>query len=286
VTCRVNLARTAIRRAFEVRSALGLAQHLPACPVDAADRRGAEVWFSDAPSLEGFYFRDVPSRILVPADRPFGRQAFACAHELGHHELGHGTRLDEYLSEGPHDAAVQEEEVAAHLFAGALLMPRAAVEHSFRARGWTVSGAGPAEMFVVAGALGVSYEGLLTHTCVSLNLITRGRADELSKASLSKIRQTFIGADDGERLVVADRNWEGVAVDLSVGESVLLPKGATVDGTTIVHAQTLMSGEHFVARKPGVSRASHAGWSAFVRVQRKHYVGLGITRHLDDPDVE
>lgn len=287
MTSRIAQARSAVRLAFEVRRDLQLEQCHPACPVDAADRRGVEVWYTDAGSLEGFYVRDDPAKILIPADRPFGRQAFACAHELGHHELGHGTRLDEYLAKDASDPSVPAEEYAAHVFASAFLMPRAAVDHALRVRGWEANNIEAEQLYVVACSLGVSFDGLLKHLAWGLRLLTGDRARDLAKTHLPKLRKSFLGLDCPSRLVVADSYWDGIAIDLAVGESALVPLHASVDGACVQHVRSLDSGEWFEAVRPGVGRITHStGWSAFVRVRRRTFVGLGSVRHQDDPDVE
>ena len=85
----------------------------------------------------------------------------------------------------------------------------------------------------------------------------------------------------------ADLHWKAIAIDLAVGDSTLLPEGASIDGVSLHRVQSTGSGEWFLADRPGVCRATHpSGWSAFVRVRRKLFVGLGSIRHLDDPDVE
>jgi len=275
-----------MRRAFDVRRELKIEQYHPVCPMDAADRRGVEVWFSDAGSMEGLYVRDEPARILIPSERPFGRQVFTCAHELGHHELGHGTSLHEYFRENAADTSVPEEEYAAHVFAGAFLMPSAAVEYAFRVRGWSARDAGADKVYVAACALGVSFEALVTHLA-ALKFFSADRAREAARTSLPKLRKSFLGVESSSRLVVADLHWEAIAIDLAAGDTVLVPKHASADGTCVRSLRSLDSGEWWEAARPGVGRVTHpSGWSAFVRVRRQSFVGLGSVRHQDDPDVE
>ena len=282
---RLHIARAATRRAFEVRRELGVDQESPLCPIDAADRRGVEVWFSDADSLEGLYVRDRLPKILLPAGRPLGRQVFACAHELGHHELGHGTRLSEYFGPEFCSENVSDEEYSAHVFAGAFLLPRAAVEASFRIRGWSIPAASFEQVYVVACSLGVSFEGLLTHISGVLHLLSRTRAQELGKTSLAKFRQQMTGAKLSQRLVIVDLQWRDIAVDISVGENVLLPLATTFTNDFLKLIRTSDASEWVQAVRPGVSQVSHeSGWTAFIRVRRDHFVGLGSVRHLDDPD--
>src|SRR5262249_25127638 len=155
-----------------------------------------------------------------------------------HHEMGHGTRLDEYLTEAADESPMQAEEYAANVFAGAFLMPRATVNHAFRLRGWAVDAASPAQVYVVACALGGSYEGLLTHLSVALRLLSRDRAAELARTPLPKLRELFVDGPCSPRLVVADLLWSGIAIDLTVGECALLPSGAGVDGVSVRRVQS------------------------------------------------
>jgi len=231
------------------------------------------------------YVRDKPAKILIPADRPFGRQIFACAHELGHHELGHGTRMSDYLGAEFSDTAMPSEEYGAHVFAGAFLLPRAAVDAAFRVRGWTLDSAKHYELYAVACGLGVSFEGLLTHLSESLRVMATTKAQDLAKTPLSKIREQILGAPCTSRLVVVDLNWHAIAIDMAVGESALLPGGATAEGPVVRHIRSLPSGEWLQATEPGITRVNHpSGWSAFIRVRRNRFVGLGSIRHMDDPD--
>ena len=64
-----------------------------------------------------------PPGIVLNADRSRSSlQRYTCAHELGHHVLGHASHLDE--AEHPSPVIGQRAtELAAQAFAGAFLMP-------------------------------------------------------------------------------------------------------------------------------------------------------------------
>src|SRR5262249_26864115 len=88
-------------------------------------KSGVDVRFVDAPSLEGMYCRAPRLSIFVPSSmhRPWGRIVFSCAHELGHHELGHGTRADKYLAGSHYGKSREPEELAADVFAAFFVSP-------------------------------------------------------------------------------------------------------------------------------------------------------------------
>ena len=104
------------------RNYLYVAPNVPICPFNLAEAMGFDVRFVDIPSLEGMYLAD-DLTILIGSLRPEGRKNFTCAHEIGHHILGHGTAIDEILNALP-DKTIEQE---ADFFAAMLLMPLSAV---------------------------------------------------------------------------------------------------------------------------------------------------------------
>lgn len=119
--------------------------------------------------------------ILVSAERPAGRRRCTCAHEIGHHVFGHGTRLDELADDAARSWS--PEEFVAHRFAAGLLMPKLAVESAFTRRGLSVSASRPEDVFVVAQDLGVGYATLVGHLERTLGCLTRAAADTLRRSS-------------------------------------------------------------------------------------------------------
>jgi len=115
----VQLARQAVRSAMEVRRLAGLSTSEPLCIFDVAENRGVEVKFFRGDSFDGLYAR-VSQTVLVPSLRPPGRQAFTCAHELGHWYFEHGTRIEE-LKFFDLNYNSKPEERLANLFAAYLL---------------------------------------------------------------------------------------------------------------------------------------------------------------------
>ncbi len=151
-----TLSLEAARQALRVRQRFGRDSNQAIEPIDLAERMGVEVLFVEVGSMEGMYLSDCGGSILLPSERPAGRQAFSCGHELGHHVLGHGTRLDALMIEdGGSD--IQDEEWLANMFAAFLLMPASAVRRGFRERGWAPTSASPIQILRVAHWLGVGY---------------------------------------------------------------------------------------------------------------------------------
>jgi Zn-dependent peptidase ImmA (M78 family) len=279
------LARLALRGALTVRARCRIARERALCVFDAAEQLGVEVRFAAINSLGGMYERQ-SNVILLPSERPRGRQAFTCAHELGHWYFGHGTRLDRLL-EIDEAGASEPEELLASMFAGYLLMPARAVETAFARRQWNPSSATPFDIYVVATQLGVGYETLVRHLQLSLDLIPDERARELLKTNPRAIRASLL--DDtpaGSLLIVADSAWGDVPIDLQVGDVAIVPKGARVEGKNVRPFTSTRCGEAFEAYAPGISRveSDDAAWASFIRVARKHYSGRSVFRHLADPD--
>jgi Zn-dependent peptidase ImmA (M78 family) len=96
---REKLAQAAMVRALQMRARAGYPLRDPVCVYALAERLGIEVRFLDIPSMEGIYRGPKHPTIILSSLRPPGRQAYNCAHELGHHDLGHGAQFDELIDE-------------------------------------------------------------------------------------------------------------------------------------------------------------------------------------------
>ena len=288
MTRRVDLAKLALGRALRLRRAYGLAVTTPVCPFDVAEWRGIEVRFVDVPSMEAMYRGNESPTILINANRPMGRRAFSCAHELAHHEFGHGSRIDDVSPGGAPAGRKVDEEYLADTFAGFLLMPKSVVEHALAVRGLTAATATAEQLFLVAGALGVSFEALITQLQWTLALVAPARGRALLATSLPVMRRFHLGRDCDERLLVVDRFWSGRAVDIEVGDLVLAPADTMVadDRLSVVERhddRVLLRGA-----APGVTQLmlGDGSWSSFARVSRPGFVGRAVFRHLPDEDHE
>ena len=277
------------RGAIQVRYKLGLADEAPVCAYELADALGVNVRFLGGHSFGGMYDNQSKT-VLVPAWRPPGRQAFTCAHELGHWYFGHGTRLDVLEGNGRPEDQRHPEERLANAFAAHLLMPLRAIRAAFRRRGWEPAGSKPIQVYTVACQLGVGYSTLVYHLNVALQLISTLHAETLLKSTPKKLRAELLGVEvpTTTHLVLVDRAWTRVAVDLRVGDVAILPAGTTLDGKSVVVAGESPRGVLVEATQPGRTQAETPGadWAAYLRVSRRDYVGLSKHRFLAETDDE
>lgn len=279
-----HLARQSLRAAMQLRRHLSIPREVPVCAFDVAKMIGADVRFLDAPSLEGMLVRDPGLRVLLPSTRhrPKARILFSCAHEIGHHQLGHGTKVDRYLS--GESGQFDDEEYLADSFAGHLLMPRPAVLSQFERRGWSAHHPSELEVFCVAGELGVGYETLLTHMNVVLGLISNNERAVLKKHSPKSIRASLFGAEDLDPVLILDQHWSNQVIDLEVGDNLFLTKGCEVASDLL---EVVQQDSQFVicrARHAGQERINTLNSECTLRVARKHYTGPFQNRYLVDPD--
>lgn len=94
------------------------------------------IWLASRPlgaGLYGFYLREGDAAgIVLNADHPETLQRYTCAHELGHHVLGHRSHLDDQEDVVGPTTGHHRDEIAAQVFAGSLLMPLQAVNRVLR----------------------------------------------------------------------------------------------------------------------------------------------------------
>ena len=175
---------------------------------DLAERLGIEVRFAAIPSMEGMYCRESGPAIILSALRPAGRRSYNCAHELGHHSNGDGTQIDE-LVEGSTRNRVDPKEFAADCFAGALLMPRMAVQRAYARRDWEIPECTPGQVYTVANYFGVGYSTLVYHMRSSLRLLPRNHADTLLKVRIGRARAEALGWESPAQVWIVDSHWKG-----------------------------------------------------------------------------
>jgi Zn-dependent peptidase ImmA (M78 family) len=284
-----QLAREALNKALRIRQSKGYSPAAPLCIYDLAQDLGVEVWFVDTPSMEGMYQKGSSPVILVSSHRPTGRQAFTCAHELGHHAFNHGTHVDELMDQSA-NTQNRPEEFLADCFAGFCLMPKLAVTHAFAIRGWDSAAPTPRQVLAIANWFGVGYDTLITHMSKSLHLLNQVRALALKRVTPKQIRNDIIGVQAGgtEDLFLVDEYWTDRALDIQVGDRVLLlfnthTEGAPITTLTVSDGMSLIE-----AATPGIGRIinPHTGWSLFVRISRRNFVGRSIYRHLEEANDE
>ncbi|MGC4002290.1 MAG: ImmA/IrrE family metallo-endopeptidase [Pirellulales bacterium] len=283
---REELARLSARAAADLRIARGYRRDVPVCPLHAATESGVLVWLAPIPSLEGMYCKDRGPSIIVSTERPLPRQAFTAGHELGHHVFQHGTRADEYLEMPPATKGFDPEEFLADTFSSHFLMPPAAVRAGFNARGIAIANSQPVDIYAVATWLGVGYETLITHLEMTLRLIPTSHADKLRRSSPKVIREELLGRNLVPYLVIAGTFWSGRAIDLRVGDGVLVPPDSVQEGERVTLQSSAVGERLAVAIRRGLGRieSPSTGWSSFVRVMPKYFEGQSTFRFDEDPD--
>ena len=276
-----QLATQAVRTAARLRADCRVGAADALCPYDLAEQLDLAVRLVPLPSMEGMYAPFPKPTILVSAERPPGRRRYTCAHEIGHHVFGHGTRLDELT-----DDTVQTwnpEEFLAHRFAAGLLMPKLAVESAFARRGLSLSDPRPQDVFLVAQNLGVGHTTLVGHLERTLGCLSSARADILRRTSLPRLRSRLAGFAVDHDLVVFDEHWGCRPIDIEVGDIVLVPQSARFEGICAVLENHPL--RHLRAAMPGVGTvAINTPPPIAVRVSQRNFSGLARYRNLEDPD--
>jgi Zn-dependent peptidase ImmA (M78 family) len=278
---RKSLLRQAAQAAVDLRDELDLDQFGPADPYAAAAALGVKVLFLDA-SMEGFYSKGPPARILLSALRPLPRRAFTCAHELGHHRFGHGATIDR-LQADERDDNSKPDEVLANGFAAFFLMPTIGLRRAFAKRGWKAADVTPQQLFTVASEFGVGYTTLLNHLSYTLADIGEARRAELDRATPQKIRRDLVGTEF-EALLLIDEYSEAATYDIERGTAVLLPKKAFVAGGALTLREEFGAFGLYQGARRGVATVDISGRACAIRVAPCEYVGPAGNRFLEDPD--
>jgi Zn-dependent peptidase ImmA (M78 family) len=280
------LANQGMVASIATRSKAMRDQKSPICIYSICETLGVMVRFNNI-NMEGMYQKGSPPRIHLSAHRPLSRRGYNCAHELGHHVFGHGSSIDE-LREDAKALMKDPKEFLVDAFAGFLMMPTLGIRRAFAVRGWDPQTATPHQLFTVACEFGVGYSTLVTHLSVSLNSISKSRADVLARTTPKRIRTELLGEATEDPLIPTDAYWSSPTLDSEVGTRVLLPHGTQLEGDTFTYERDIPQGSIFRAARPGIVRAeaSNSSFAVFLRVMRKEYVGLAQYRHLEDDSDE
>ena len=282
---RDRLAREAVAAALRVRTRFGRRLDQPVCPFELAEEMQVTVRFEPLPSLEGMYSPEGPVAVIGSL-RPAARRSFTCAHELGHHVLGHGLRIDEASDSAEGDVLENDNyEYAADRFAAALLMPKIAVERAFTIRKWKIGVCTPEQAYTIAGIMGVGYITLIGYMDHTLLAISASAAHRLRQFTPQQVRKRILGFTPIKNLVVVDSHWTDRSVDIEIGDLITLPDGVLIEGKAI-QRDTLIGPVIARAVTPGIAAVKRGTWSITVRVCRTPYRGLAVYRHLEDPDHE
>lgn len=281
-----QLAKEALQKAMEVRMSCNLPLNKPVCPFDIAIKLGIDLRFLSLASLEGMYSNEPRPAIVIGSERPLGRQAFTCAHEIGHHAFGHGTKVDEVHQNDDSYALDNPEEFIAQSFAGFLLMPKMAIDRAFSDRHLSPQAATPKELYAVASFFGVGYTTLIDHLAYSLKLLPVNHAQALKENKLKSIRAEFDPPNDNNHVIIADEHSNGVTIDAEIGDLILAPPDSSLDGLCLLPSVRAFQGRYWEAAERGAGRLEglKGKWNVFVRVRPKKFHGRAIFRHL--PEVE
>jgi hypothetical protein len=283
MTLREKLARIGLRSALDTRQEANTPWSDPICIYDFVERLGAEVWFIGGASFSGMYAKGY-GRLFIPAERPPGRKAFTCAHELAHLRFDHGSRVEEL--EFDRSDNEEPEEMLANIYAAYLLMPRQAVENEFVRLKGIPQTASPIDFYCVANQLGVGYETLVKHMHWSLRMIEHSKLQELLTVSPKDIRKIILGNDKSPHLIFATEHWHKVAIDLEIGDFAIIPRNAKLNGPSAKLVGSCCYGQIVEGVRTGISQTMiHEGdWAAMIRVSRRQFAGRCIYRHMEDSD--
>jgi IrrE N-terminal-like domain len=283
IASREDLARHAVARAAAVRDRFDIPLTGAVNVIDLCIEHYKPkmlVRFKDI-SMEGVYLREPNPEIWLGL-RPLVRRVYNCAHELGHHEFGHGSTFDELQAQGTAAPPFVANEYLANTFAAYLLMDRLAVSHAFTVRGWNAGAATPAQCFAVACSLGVGHETLAKHLIYGLRLVSGGVARTLLETGLPAVRRGLLGAQARPHLTVIDRHHTLKTVDTEVGAAVLMPPGTEMEHGRVATVEETPRGPLFHISRPGTVRAfsGDGKWAVNVRAMMNKYVGLARCRHF------
>ena len=283
-----ELALEAINQALKTRIKAGLNLLSPACLFDICEQMGVAVWFTDLPSMDGFYMRKAKPKpaIGVSSLRPAGRKSITCGHELGHHVFGHGESWDELFEKREESRRFNPEEYQADLFSAAFHMPKLCVCGALTARAIDVRRCTPESMYILSNWLGVGYSSLIMHMLHTLLLLESTHAERLLKVRPREIRKCLLGQECPGNLIVVDEHWNQRPIDVEVGDLILAPAGCQIEGQPIVVRNRPSQGTVIAAESPGIGRVfnTNMDWAAFVRVTRKNYVGRAIFRFEEEAE--
>lgn len=284
---RRKLAQHATSSALRLRRDAGYSLQDAICVYDLAEKLGIEVRFFDVASMEGMYSNSPKPHVIISSLRPSGRQAFTCAHEVAHHRFGHGIHIDEIADSRSRGPKRDPQEFVADCFAGILLMPKLAVENAFRSRGWHPSNCTPAQIYALSSWFGVGYTTIINHMRWGLGIMSDEKRNELLRISVKQIKKSFLGREVSENLAIVDNNWISRPIDLCTDDFMLASRETRLEGSSVEYVSDISGTKLFRAIRPGISRIEEgSGWSSFVRVSRKEYIGRSIYRHMENVDDE
>lgn len=276
----------AIKKAGQMRAKLGLDMFSPVNIFETCSQLGLSVRFIDV-NMEGMYINQegvAEKVILISSLRPLPRRVYTCAHELGHHLFGHGSKVDGLNEEGAIESVYDKDEYLVDSFAAAFLMPVASIEKELTKRGWLTVTLTPAQIYSLSSLFGTGYSTFIKH-CKANKIILEQKARELLKITPAKLLQNL--ADEvipNSHFKIVNEYYNQKLIDIEVGNYLILPEDSTLDRTHFDLATTTEGGKIFTALHPGIFQLSvpSSEKSYFVRVQNAGFVGLAEHRYLEN----
>lgn len=256
-------------------------------PISVAETIGCEVRFMPLPSLEGLYSPTPGPVIVLGSERPAGRRAYTCAHEIGHNEFRHGTRIDEFINDNTPETD-DPDEFLANMFAAFLLMPKSIIQKGLKERQIQPLRIEPMQVFRMASYLNVGYGTLINHMTWTLNLLGRQQGKNLLRTQPKELKSQFGGSPQCE-VIIVDRLWQDRTVDLEIGDILVFHGNAILDDTSRLSSVGTIDGQKtYRAVSKGYARAfdEHGDWAVNIRIASKHYEGLARFRFYPDPEEE
>jgi Zn-dependent peptidase ImmA (M78 family) len=226
---RRSLILKAAAQAQIVRARCKIRQGAAIDPISVAESCGCEVRFMALSSLEGIYSPTPKPVIVLGSERPAGRRSYTCAHEIGHNEFNHGTRLDECVNDSTPENN-DPDEFLANMFAAFLLMPKSIVQKALKSRQIRPQRIEPLQIFRMASHMNVGYGSLINHMTWTLKMLNKRQSKILLRTQPKEIKSRFGGSPQGE-VVLVDGFWRDRTVDLEIGDILVLHKDTTVEQT-------------------------------------------------------
>ncbi|WP_412468854.1 ImmA/IrrE family metallo-endopeptidase [Pedobacter sp. KLB.chiD] len=276
----------AAKKAERIRIKFSYDSFQPVNVFDICQSLDLTVRFIDI-NMEGMYISQSSGKhptVLISSKRPMARRVYTCAHELGHHVFGHGSRMDILADHTSGSGIYNNDEWLADTFAGLLLMPIASIIGEFNCRNWKPETASQMDYYIISSFFGVGFQTLVSH-CKIHRIVSEHRAAELLKTSPAKL----LAGIKGLRILPAPfKVIDGISapsiIDLETSNYIFLPEDVKVEGNHIQELCSSSLGKVFMANKPGVLRISsdRLGFGSFLRIQNMGYVGLSENRHLEN----
>lgn len=191
--------------------------------ISAIRRADIALMFRNMPNHFGTYVSAATHGpgILINSGLPMSTIRHTAAHELGHHQLGHGDSVDLSLDlwESQTPGAWTGVEMSAEAFAAWFLMPRPAILRSLQRLG-TARPRSAQDVYRLATLLGASFRGVCRHL-VNLGLVSTTTASTWAKVGRARVRTSLAGTyaqfSDGD-VHILDTGMRGATVHVTAGD--------------------------------------------------------------------